>query len=61
MIKKQKIEAIAIKYNRNKREISLFSKKKDDYNNNTIDNIDSNEAKAKYLVLRLNRGKTTNN
>lgn len=42
MVKKWKIEAIVTKYQRAKREIDLFNRKKKSYKSYTRDKIDSN-------------------
>ena len=41
MIKRYKVEVIATKCHRNRGRISLFSKEKENYDSDTIDNMDS--------------------
>lgn len=48
MVKKQKAKAIAIKWCRARRGISLSIEKEDD--NDTGDNIDLNQANNKYIM-----------
>ena len=47
---RQKIEDITIKYYKDRREISLFRKKKRNYENNIGDDIDPNQTNDKYLL-----------
>ena len=42
IIKNRKIKAIIVKYHRNKRGISLFSRQKRNYKGDSRDNMDSN-------------------
>lgn len=53
MIEKRKIEAIATKHCRNKREISLSSEKEESYESDTGDDTNPNQADDKYLLQHL--------
>lgn len=50
IIKKRKIEAIAIKYKKTRREIILFKKEKRNLKNNIKDKIDLDQVNNKYLL-----------
>ena len=50
MVEKQKTEAMDAKCHRNRKGISLFSKKKGNYKSDTRDDIDPNQADDKYLL-----------
>ncbi len=61
MVEKQKAEAIAAKRWKNRGESSVSSEEKDNYDSDTIDDIDLNQAKSKYRVPRLDRIEVTSN
>ena len=48
MAERQKIEDLAVKYQRPKRGIRLFSEKKEDYESDTKDKMDPNQANCDY-------------
>lgn len=50
MMKKQKIKAMVIKYQKTRRGISQSSKKKSNYKSDTKDKIDLNQANNKYIL-----------
>lgn len=55
MVERQKLEAIAAKHYRNKRQISLSRKEKKNYDNDTTNDIDLNQGKGEYLIPRFNK------
>lgn len=50
MIEKQKTEAMTAKRHKNRRGISLFNAKKENYESETKNNTDPNQAKDKYSL-----------
>lgn len=48
MIKKRKTQAIAAKYQKARRGISMFKKEKENYNGDTKNKIDSDQANNEY-------------
>lgn len=50
MVKRRKIKAMTIKYCKDKKRISLFNRKKENYENNIKDNTDLDQANYKYLL-----------
>lgn len=61
MIEKQKAEAIAIKCYRNRRKISSFREKNENYDSDIANNRDLDQAESKYWVSKLNGGEATSN
>ncbi len=56
---KRKTKAIATKHRKNRGGISLSSEKEENYDSNTIDDTDSDQAEGKYPFSRLNEGEAT--
>ena len=52
---------MAIKRFRKKKEISLSSKKKENYDSNTVNYMDLDQDKSKYLVPKLDGNKISSN
>lgn len=50
MIKRQKVEAMGVKYYKNRTKISLSSRKKRNYEANIRDNTNLNKDNNKYLL-----------
>lgn len=50
MIEQRKIKSMVAKYCKNKKEISLLSKKKEDYKSDNRNNINLNQANNEYLL-----------
>ena len=44
-----------------RREISLYSKKEENNDRDTIDDMNSDQVEGKYCVSRLDRGETISN
>lgn len=50
MVEKYKIKAMTTKYCRNKKGISSFNKKKENFENNNRENMDLDQVNNKYLL-----------
>lgn len=58
MVKKWNTKAIAVKCNKKAGRIYLSDKKQKNHDSDTENNIDPNQVKCKYLILRINKVKT---
>ncbi len=61
MVERRKTEAIVAKRYRNRRKISLFSEKEENYDSDIANDTDLDQAEDKYPVPRLNGGKAISN
>ena len=60
IIEKEKTETIVAKRHKNRREISLSSEKGENYDSDTTNDINLDQAKSKYWILKLDRYEAIN-
>lgn len=54
-------KSYSLKMLQKRREISLYSKKEENNDRDTIDDMNSDQVEGKYCVSRLDRGETISN